>query len=114
MESIEEFKILAFEIFHYQRIHNKVYHDYINHLGVDVSEISRLEDIPFLPIGFFRNHQVISGDLQPEICFTSSGTSGIQASRHYVKDLSVYETSFTKGFNHFYGFIRTMPNATPV
>lgn len=35
--------------------------------------------------------------------FESSGTTGSVTSRHYVADLDVYEQSFVKGFELFYG-----------
>jgi hypothetical protein len=37
--------------------------------------------------------------------FTSSGTTGMITSKHYVADLSWYEESFNNGFQHFYGNI---------
>jgi len=63
-----------------------------------------LEQIPFLPISFFKTHRVVSGNWQQEaLLFESSGTTGMVPSRHYVKDAEVYETTLMEGFRHFYG-----------
>src|SRR5690606_3066146 len=47
--------------------------------------------------------KIIAGSGVPEIRFTSSGTTKSQISTHYVLDVSVYETSFRKAFEFFYG-----------
>jgi phenylacetate-coenzyme A ligase PaaK-like adenylate-forming protein len=41
-----------------------------------------------------------------ELIFLSSGTTGQNQSKHYVKDLSLYEKSFTEGFRYFFGDVR--------
>lgn len=38
-----------------------------------------------------------------QIIFTSSGTTGAKTSQHVVTDISLYEKSFLKAFEHFYG-----------
>lgn len=38
-----------------------------------------------------------------EKSFSSSGTTGSVTSKHLVTDLSIYEESYLKGFQHFYG-----------
>jgi len=65
--------------------------------------VNTLEKIPFLPIECFKTEKVYCGHTTPQQIFTSSGTTGAQTSRHYVKELSLYEQSFRKGFEHFYG-----------
>jgi phenylacetate-coenzyme A ligase PaaK-like adenylate-forming protein len=67
------------------------------------SDTKRIEDIPFLPIQFFKTHQVITGEKEPHIIFSSSGTTGSTTSKHYVHDLKLYEQSFTKAFELQYG-----------
>ena len=62
-----------------------------------------LSELTFLPIDFFKSKEVKTGDFTPEAVFSSSSTSRIGVSKHFVKDLSLYETSFTKGFDLFYG-----------
>ncbi len=102
----DDFNVIALEIFRYQAKYNQVYNTYIKNLSVDISNISHIKDIPFLPITFFKTHYVITGDFTPEIIFDSSGTTGVQKSRHYVKDLLLYQESFLQGFKYFFGDIK--------
>ena len=97
-----EFWGIALEVFAYQYNKNTVYHDFINGLGKDRSSVNIPYDIPFLPIEFFRNHKIITGDLPVEMIFESSGTTGVTPGRHHVSDLSLYEESFLKAFRLFY------------
>ncbi|MCK5766197.1 MAG: acyltransferase, partial [Bacteroidales bacterium] len=92
--SPEEFNELAMKIFHYQASENIHYRDYIKYLGVDIRQIANHHAIPFLPIGFFKNHKIISGVFDEELVFTSSGTGGMNTSSHYIRDLSLYKSSF--------------------
>lgn len=87
----------------HQYAHNAVYRQYVDLLRVEPGKISSLESIPFLPIRFFKSHQVICGTQLPSHWFESSGTTGSVNSRHYVADLSVYHRSFMAGFRQFYG-----------
>jgi len=73
---------------------NPVYKEWI--------ELARLKDIPFLPISFFKTHDVFIGK-KPEVHFESSGTTADVVSKHWVSDLSLYEQSFNHCFNLFYG-----------
>ena len=90
-------------IFQYQYTQNAVYHDFVKALGLDISRIREPEQIPFLPISLFKTHAVICGDVIPERYFESSGTSGMQNSRHYVKRPELYRESFMTAFQQFYG-----------
>ena len=103
LRSVTEFNAIALEIFYRQARNNSVYAQYLSHLGVDPAQITAVEDIPYLPIRFFKSHYIVSGDNKPETVFTSSGTTGQIPSRHFVADLAWYERSFLEGFNHVYG-----------
>ncbi len=83
------FQKFAIEVFNYQWSKNQIYQDYCNLLRIDPKEVQKVEDIPFLPIEFFKTHPVISGEWKPEKIFKSSGTTG-QRSQHYVEDESFY------------------------
>jgi len=83
-----------------------VYKQYIDYLGKDVQSIDSYKEIPFLPIEFFKNKKVYCGAEKHEDIFLSSGTTGSVQSNHFVKDLSVYEESFIRGFEYFYGDIK--------
>lgn len=103
----QEFAEAALSVFRFQAENCRVYHEFISNLGVDPAEVSRVEKIPFLPISFFKSHQVVSDSVVPEVTFTSSGTTGMINSRHIVTDVSWYEESFRKAFDLFYGDIKS-------
>ncbi len=97
------FEALALEIFQYQLKNNAVYGAFVKALGTDTSRVDSLARIPFLPVRFFKNMKIKSGDFEPAAVFESSGTTGMVNSRHLVKDLSIYQESFTRGFELIYG-----------
>ena len=94
---------MALQIFRLQYEYNHIYRTYINTLGVNAEKIECIEDIPFLPIQFFKNNEVATTAFTPEFIFESSGTTGENTSRHYIKRLSLYKESFRKSFTLFYG-----------
>jgi len=93
------------EIFRFQAKNNEVYATFLSHLNCDILNVKSIHEIPFLPIQFFKSHQIIASKLPVQELFLSSGTTGMQQSRHYVTDISLYEESFQKGFQQFYGNI---------
>lgn len=97
------FNKTALEIFRFQASNCEVYKTYIQHLKINPEKIKNYSDIPFLPISFFKSHQVISNTRPIEIRFSSSGTTGQITSKHLVQDLSVYEKSYNEAFELFYG-----------
>lgn len=99
----EEFDLSAMAVFNYQASKNAVYRRYLDILQIHPKNIFKTEQIPFLPISFFKEHKVICGSEEPKVIFTSSGTSGPLTSSHFVIDPSVYEKSYLEGFSHFYG-----------
>ncbi len=103
ISSEASFQQWALETFQYQYEHVSVYREFCNHLNLPPKKVTRLEDIPFLPIEFFKSFEIISNEKDPEITFTSSGTTGSTPSQHQVAQLSVYEQSFRKGFQLAYG-----------
>lgn len=99
----EGFSELALEVFRFQAVHNELYARYLSLLCVDLPSVRTIEEIPFLPIQFFKNYTVMSGQWVVETIFTSSGTTGAATSRHPVRDLGFYRTNTVKGFRNFYG-----------
>lgn len=99
------FEQLAMQAFEYQREKCAVYREYLNQTGRLDIEPSTLEEIPFLPISLYKTCKIVSGEDDDKIeqIFTSSATTGMVASKHYVKDLSVYEKSFKGAFSRVYG-----------
>ena len=100
-----QFQEAALDVFRYQYAHNQVYGRFCSLLHRSPEQVSCIEQIPFLPIEFFKTQQVYCGDTPAEEVFTSSGTTGQQTSRHYVKSLSLYQESFRRGFERFYGTV---------
>jgi phenylacetate-coenzyme A ligase PaaK-like adenylate-forming protein len=101
--SAENFSSLALDIFHFQYQNNPVYRRYCDTLGIVPRKVETLTQIPYLPIQFFKSHEVTSTQFVPEAIFESSGTTQSNTSRHLVKSLATYETSFNKAFRIFYG-----------
>jgi len=93
----------ALETFRLQYADNPLYRQYADALGVLPDRVRTLQEIPFLPVSLFKTHPVRTGNFIPEIVFESSGTTGSVTSRHEVRHLSVYRSSFTAGFERFYG-----------
>lgn len=100
-----EFAEKSLQVFRYQYSHNEVYKSFCNLLGRNPENVRTPEKIPFLPIEFFKSHKIISSGDREEIIFTSSGTTGQQTSKHFVTDLSIYEESFRRCFEMFYGSV---------
>src|SRR4051812_40352493 len=96
ISSDAEFERTAMQQFHYQAKKNTVYRKYLEQLSIDAATITAVQQIPFLPVEFFKYFEVVTGKEKAKITFTSSGTSGAEQSRHPVSDLSLYEESFTK------------------
>ena len=101
----KQFDKIALKIFRFQYENNLVYREFCDFLKTDVQKVKSIEQIPFLPIQFFKSHSVISSTNPIETTFTSSGTTGMITSKHLVTDLGIYEESYRKGFSQFYGNI---------
>jgi len=96
---------MALKVFRFQYENNLVYNTFCKLLNKDKTNVKSLEQIPFLPIQFFKSHKVVSNNLSEEVIFTSSGTTGSNTSKHYVTDLELYKNSFSIAFSQFYGNI---------
>lgn len=97
------FQQQALETFRLQYAKNKIYHQWVRALKININKVSELSQIPFLPVSFFKTHEVVTGNFNPEVIFESSGTTGTVNSRHVVKEADIYTQSFTEGFKRFYG-----------
>ena len=106
IQNASQFEKQALHTFRFQYKNIPVYSQFVDLLGIHPSEVNSIEQIPFLPISVFKTHPVhIKGEL-PQVTFMSSGTTGMERSRHLVLDTKVYEESFRKGFQYFYGDIK--------
>jgi len=104
IQNSAEFDSAALKVFEFQYKHCDVYQKYVDLLGTKVKSVS---DIPFLPIDFFKHSSIISGGGETEILFESSGTTGSAVSRHHLLSRAIYEKSFTRCFDLFYGPARS-------
>lgn len=101
----KQFEKIALKVFRHQYENNLVYREFCELLNTDSHKVKSVEQIPFLPIQFFKSHNVVSNTNPIEETFTSSGTTGTITSKHLVTDASIYEESYRKGFSEFYGNI---------
>lgn len=101
----KQFEKIALKVFRFQYDNNSVYREFCQFLNVEKQQVKSIEQIPFLPIQFFKSHEVLSSQEKIQETFTSSGTTGMATSRHLVTDISLYEESYRKGFSQFYGNI---------
>lgn len=102
----KQFEKIALKTFRFQYENNLVYREFCLFLNTNPQKVKSLEEIPFLPISFFKTHELITNNIKkPDEIFTSSKTTGTLASKHFVSDISLYEESYRRGFSHFYGNI---------
>jgi phenylacetate-coenzyme A ligase PaaK-like adenylate-forming protein len=101
----KQFDKIALKVFRFQYENNLVYREFCDFLKTDVQKVKSIQQIPFLPIQFFKSHSVVSSTNPIQTTFTSSGTTGMITSKHLVTDVSIYEESYRKGFSQFYGNI---------
>jgi phenylacetate-coenzyme A ligase PaaK-like adenylate-forming protein len=105
ISSLKQFEKIALKVFRFQYENNQVYSEFCEFLKVEKGEVKSLQQIPFLPIQFFKSHAVLSSINTIEETFTSSGTTGMITSKHLVTDVSLYEESYRNAFSEFYGNI---------
>jgi hypothetical protein len=105
ISSHKQFEKMALKVFRYQYENNLVYQQFCDFLKVEKHSVKSLAQIPFLPIQFFKSHEVVSNPDTIQETFTSSGTTGMITSRHLVTDVSLYEQSYRLAFSEFYGNI---------
>ncbi|TRW21887.1 acyl transferase [Flavobacterium zepuense] len=103
--SKKEFEKTTLKVFRHQYDNNTVYRDFCGFLGKDKHNVKSVKEIPFLPIQFFKTHEVVSSQDPVQVTFTSSGTTGMVTSRHLVTDTHYYDQSFRLAFSQFYGNI---------
>jgi hypothetical protein len=103
IQNQSDFKTCALQVFRHQFKNNAIYRSFCDLLYIHSSDVKEVEEIPFLPIQFFKSHAVLSSTQAVKETFTSSGTTGSSVSKHMVTDLSWYTKSYTKSFEYFYG-----------
>ena len=101
----KQFEKIALKIFRYQYENNIVYKQFCDYLNTEIHKVKTIQQIPFLPILFFKSHEVLSNSNPIVATFSSSGTTGMITSKHLVTDVSLYEDSYRNAFSQFYGNI---------
>jgi hypothetical protein len=97
------FEKLALEIFDFQMENNLTYAAYAA-LILRGKHPENINEIPFLPVEFFKTEQIICQGQAIEEIFLSSGSTGEQ-SQHLVSNIELYKSSYQKAFQLFYGDI---------
>lgn len=106
IQTEDDFNQQCLETYRFQLLHCQVYRDYVSLIGKEKNQIQHYSEIPFMPIEFFKTQRVLAAGMDPQIIFSSSGTTGMVTSKHLVADLSIYEQTFRRIFENFYGPIR--------
>lgn len=97
----DNFEALALEVFDFQYTRNGVYRRFVDSLKRN--QPTCLEEIPFLPIDFFKTQRIVSSDEEASLLFKSSGTTQQVRSQHFVVKPELYERSFLKTYEQFTG-----------
>lgn len=97
-----DFDELALQLYDYQRENNPIYRRYLQYLGRDC-KVDSVDAIACMPVGFFKNFEVKTTNFCESLVFTSSGTTGSNTSRHFIKNPDIYYKSLLKGFEEYYG-----------
>lgn len=98
-----DFDAIAMLLYAEQYQNNPLYHQFCNLLGRPPSAVTTVQDIPYLPISFFKTHILQTGDWTPQTFFRSSGSTGLATSRHAVRDMSWYQEMTRWGFQEVMG-----------
>jgi phenylacetate-coenzyme A ligase PaaK-like adenylate-forming protein len=101
--SEDNFTHYSLELFDFQLKHNPVYREYVHAIDVDPEAVKKPEDIPFLPISIFKHRDIKTMNWKQKCVFESSGTTGIEVSKHYIQDEGFYKDVSTTIFRSFYG-----------
>lgn len=100
--NLSNFDELALDLYRYQQKNNIILQDYVKYTNAKKAP-KLLEELVFLPVHFFKTHEVKTGNYAEEVVFTSSTTSGNVPSKHYVENVTIYHQTYLKAFEYFYG-----------
>lgn len=101
IQTDHDFERVAIEVFRYQYENIEVYKKFVD--GINCPFPTCSDEIPFLPISAFKNHEVCIHSASTQKVFQSSGTTGFNRSKHFVQDLGLYERSFRKTYQNQIG-----------
>lgn len=100
------FDDLTLEVFRLQYDQNPVYRSFVDALGKHPTDIKRADEVPFLPIEFFKTKNVKTGEWNTNSVFESSGTGQSGTSKHQVFDEVFYLQNCLTTFESAYGTIK--------
>jgi hypothetical protein len=84
----------------------ELYEQQVNcsHILNNFAKIAHMQGAPycFFPAAFFTSESVYLSDKNPELLFSSSGTSGLLTARHKVAQADIYDYSHLSGFKEFF------------
>ncbi len=103
IDSPAAFGRAALELFRFQAEWCAVYREYLGEICVEAAAVRHVDEIPMLPIEFFKWRDVYCADTEPQIVFTSSNTGQSVPARHMMASAALYEAAFTAAFERFYG-----------
>ena len=102
IQTQDDFVNTSLTVFKHQFKNNKVYRSFCDLINRHPSDVTKIEEIPFLPIEFFKTKKVVSSLDKVAKVFSSSGTTGTITSKHFVTDINLYKQSYLQGFSYFY------------
>lgn len=104
----DRFEAAALEVFRRQYKHVSAYRAYCDAMECNPQNTKTVEQIPFIPVEFFKTQRLLADDVEESLVFSSSGTTGQQPSLHYIADVGIYEESFTRTFESIFGPVENL------
>ena len=101
IDSTEKFNSVALEVFKIQSSNSPVYREFLENLEINPSCINNIKDIPFLPVEFFKERDIILEGKSVQKIFTSSATSGMIPARHLVVTRSFVQFNIPNMRSHY-------------
>jgi hypothetical protein len=99
----KDFDGVAMEVWKYQYENNALYRNYCELLNFGPDTIRQVDEIPYLPIAMFRQHDVKTGQWESQKVFRSSGTTGSIQSKHAIRNLDWYHDIAKNCFTGAFG-----------
>lgn len=100
------FDALALDVFNYQYKYNAFFSQFCDLIYKNPHQVNSIFQLPFLPITFFKNKTLKTGDWHSETKFLSSGTTGVITSSHHVMSVDWYNSITKKAFEIVYGSLK--------
>ncbi len=89
------------DVFKFQYDNNEIYKKFCDRISMNKSKVKSFDEIPLLPVRFFKKYEVRSVKEKPELIFLSSGTSEFLKSKSFYVDTDFINKSIIISFKHF-------------